>query len=43
MSVNSITIIGGGNLGKAIAEGLIASKFVRPNQITITRRNTASL
>lgn len=43
MSVNSITIIGGGNLGKAIAEGLIASKFVKPTQITITRRNTASL
>jgi pyrroline-5-carboxylate reductase len=31
MSVNSITLIGGGNLGKAIAEGLIASKFVKPN------------
>ncbi|MEI8136727.1 MAG: pyrroline-5-carboxylate reductase [Bacteroidota bacterium] len=43
MSVNSITIIGGGNLGKAITEGLIASKFVKPNQITVTRRNVASL
>ena len=43
MSLNSITIIGGGNLGKAIAEGLIASKFVKPNQITVTRRNLASL
>jgi pyrroline-5-carboxylate reductase len=43
MSINSITIIGGGNLGKAIAEGLIASKFVKPNQITVTRRNLSSL
>jgi pyrroline-5-carboxylate reductase len=43
MSLNSITLIGGGNLGKAIAEGLIASKFVKPENITITRRNTSTL
>lgn len=43
MSLNSITLIGGGNLGKAIAEGLIASKFVKPEHITITRRNTSTL
>ncbi|MDO8998464.1 MAG: pyrroline-5-carboxylate reductase [Bacteroidota bacterium] len=43
MSLNSITIIGGGNLGKAIAEGLIASKYVKPNQITVTKRNTSTL
>ncbi|MEM8895530.1 MAG: pyrroline-5-carboxylate reductase [Bacteroidota bacterium] len=33
-----ITIIGGGNLGGAIAEGLVASGFVRPELITVTRR-----
>lgn len=38
-----IAIIGGGNLGQAIAEGLIKSQFVAPNHITITRRNTESL
>jgi pyrroline-5-carboxylate reductase len=34
-----IGIIGGGNLGAAIAEGLIKSQFVAPQQITVTRRN----
>lgn len=38
-----IAIIGGGNLGAAIAEGLIQSEFSRPVEITITRRNPASL
>lgn len=38
-----ITIIGGGNLGKAIAEGLISSKFCKASDITITRRNLESL
>jgi pyrroline-5-carboxylate reductase len=39
MSTRSIVIIGGGNLGTAIAEGLLKSGFATPNQITITRRN----
>ncbi len=39
----SIAIIGGGNLGAAIAEGLIKSEFVAPKQITITRRNVEAL
>jgi len=34
-----IAIIGGGNLGTSIAEGLISSKFSKPGDITITRRN----
>lgn len=34
-----IAIIGGGNLGKAIAEGLIMSGFTAPQHILITRRN----
>jgi pyrroline-5-carboxylate reductase len=41
--ISSITIIGGGNLGKAIAEGLIASGFVKAKQITVTKRNTSTL
>lgn len=41
--MNNITIIGGGNLGSAIAEGLLASAFIQPNQLTITKRNISSL
>ncbi len=38
-----IAIIGGGNLGTAIAEGLLKSKFCKPADIIITKRNTATL
>jgi len=38
-----IAIIGGGNLGTAIAEGLIQSGFVLPKQIIITKRNVTTL
>ena len=38
-----IAIIGGGNLGTAIAEGLIKSGFVKPEHIIITKRNVRSL
>ena len=38
-----ITIIGGGNLGKAIAEGLINSNHCKASDITITKRNLESL
>jgi len=38
-----IAIIGGGNLGTAIAEGLIQSGFVQPKHIIITKRNVATL
>jgi pyrroline-5-carboxylate reductase len=38
-----IAIIGGGNLGGAIAEGLVNSQFCEPSDITITRRNPAAL
>jgi pyrroline-5-carboxylate reductase len=38
-----ITIIGGGNLGASIAEGLIQSEFSRPVELTITRRNPSPL
>jgi pyrroline-5-carboxylate reductase len=43
MSVKKIAIIGGGNLGTAIAEGLIQSGFVSPKHILITKRNTQTL
>ncbi|MEO5683715.1 MAG: pyrroline-5-carboxylate reductase [Chitinophagaceae bacterium] len=38
-----IAIIGGGNLGTAIAEGLIQSGFILPAHIIITKRNTVTL
>jgi pyrroline-5-carboxylate reductase len=41
--MESIAIIGGGNLGTAMAEGLIASGFIVPNKLTVTRRNTSLL
>lgn len=40
---NKIAIIGGGNLGTAIAEGLINSSFAQPEHIIVTKRNTATL
>lgn len=43
MKNSRIAIIGGGNLGAAIAEGLIKSRFVAAQQITVTRRNTEAL
>ncbi len=38
-----IAIIGGGNLGASMAEGLISSGFVLPNDLIVTKRNTATL
>ena len=38
-----IAIIGGGNLGTAIAEGLTKSGFISPQHILITKRNIATL
>lgn len=38
-----IAIIGGGNLGSSIADGLIKSNFVEPSELTITKRNVYSL
>jgi len=37
------SIIGGGNIGMALAEGLINSLACEPADITITRRNLAAL
>src|SRR5688500_15533699 len=38
-----IAIIGGGNLGTAIAEGLMKSNFSKAEDIIITKRNIATL
>jgi pyrroline-5-carboxylate reductase len=38
-----IAIIGGGNLGTAIAEGLLKSKFCKAAEITVTKRNISTL
>ncbi len=41
--MKKIAIIGGGNLGTAIAEGLLKSKFCKATDITVTKRNIATL
>ena len=38
-----VTIIGGGNIGMALAEGLLRSAICCANDITITRRNSESI
>ena len=40
---SKIAIIGGGNLGTAIAEGLISSEFAAAEDIIVTKRNTVTL
>jgi pyrroline-5-carboxylate reductase len=39
----SIAIIGGGNLGTAIAKGLLKNKFCKAHDIIVTKRNTSTL
>ena len=39
----TISIIGGGNLGSAIAEGLINSDFISPSDLMITKRKVQTL
>lgn len=41
--INKIGIIGGGNLGMAIAEGLIQSNYIQAGRILITRRSIEHL
>ncbi len=38
-----IAIIGGGNLGTAIAEGLVKSGFMLPEHIMVTKRNISTI
>ena len=43
MSASSIAILGGGNLGQAIARGLASTGHYPPESITVTRRRRAAL
>ncbi len=43
MSKDKITILGAGNIGLSIAEGLVVSKEFKSSQITLTRRNVTKL
>lgn len=38
-----IAVIGGGNLGTAIVEGLLKSRFCKVSEITVTKRNISTL
>ncbi|MBK0379434.1 pyrroline-5-carboxylate reductase [Mucilaginibacter segetis] len=38
-----IAILGSGNIGLALAKGLVKAEIFKPQQITLTRRNTAAL
>ncbi|MCK9403802.1 MAG: pyrroline-5-carboxylate reductase [Chitinophagaceae bacterium] len=38
-----LAIIGGGNLGASMAEGLVSSGFILPEHLTVTKRNISSL
>ncbi len=42
-SQKTIAILGTGNMGLALAKGLVKSNIYEPRQITLTRRNTAIL
>ena len=39
----NIAILGGGNLGAAIAQGIVKAKVAKANQVYITRRHSAKL
>ena len=41
--MSKIAIIGGGNLGTAIAAGLLKSNFCKAENLTVTKRNTTTL
>src|SRR5688500_5662422 len=41
--MNKITIIGGGNLGTAIARGMLDAGHGPPSSLTITKRNISTL
>src|ERR1700741_1324608 len=43
MTNKKIAIIGGGNLGAAMAEGLVSSGFVPADHLMVTRRNIDAL
>jgi len=41
--MKKITIIGGGNLGSAIASGILNTGFILPEQLKVTKRNVSTL
>ncbi|MEO7315696.1 MAG: pyrroline-5-carboxylate reductase [Ginsengibacter sp.] len=41
--MKTITIIGGGNLGTAMAEGLLKANYIKAENLTVTKRNTQTL
>ncbi len=43
ISQKRITIIGGGNMGSAVAKGIVAAGLIKPENITLTRRNPQHL
>jgi pyrroline-5-carboxylate reductase len=43
MNIKKVAIIGAGNIGLSIAEGLVVSKQFKAGQITLTRRNLNKL
>lgn len=43
MLKQKITIIGGGNIGRSIAEGLIQSRAIKNGQLTVTRRTAKGI
>jgi pyrroline-5-carboxylate reductase len=43
MKNSKVAILGAGNIGQAIMNGLISSGIYQPRQITVTRRNTELL
>ena len=43
MNIKKVAIIGAGNIGMSIAEGLVVSKQFKAGQITLTRRNLNKL
>ena len=43
MTIHKITIIGGGNLGSAIANGILSNQIIEPAHLTVTRRNLEAL
>ena len=43
MHIDNVAILGTGNLGNAIAEGLLSNGKYEPENIYVTRRNTKSL
>jgi pyrroline-5-carboxylate reductase len=43
MNISKLVIIGGGNLGVSIAEGLLSSGLLSPEKLVVTRRNADAL